>query len=98
MKFMDVKKQAIRCLNNEAYDHEVRRDLDVKNLFATGVVDKFWVAELIGKTSGSGYHCSPHHRAPEVDVHICRSWKCGGWWYVKFYFMEPDMIFISVHL
>lgn len=66
MKFTDVKQRALRCLDEDAYDHEIRRNLDVKNL--------------------------------EVDVHICRSWKSGGWWYVKFYFMEPDMIFISVHL
>ncbi|WP_455813660.1 hypothetical protein [Pseudomonas graminis] len=52
MTFTEVKKQAINCLRQDAYDHEVRRDLDVKNLFATGVVDKVWVAELIKKPVG----------------------------------------------
>lgn len=40
MGFRDVKKLAIRCLQQGAYDHEVRGNIDVKNLFATGQVDK----------------------------------------------------------
>lgn len=97
MGFRDVKKLAIRCLQQGAYDHEVRGNIDVKNLFATGQVDKNEVIELIRKTYGDAYQCRPHHQDADTDVHILQSWKSGCCWYVKFYFMEPDVIFISVH-
>ena len=35
----------------------------------------------------------PHDMVKTVDVHILR--KDG--WYIKFYFLDPKTIFISVH-
>jgi hypothetical protein len=55
------------------------------------------VIELIRKTGGDAYQCCPHHQDATTDVHILRPWKSGCYWYVKFYFIEPDIIFISVH-
>ncbi|MGO4742531.1 hypothetical protein [Serratia quinivorans] len=97
MGFRAVKKLAIRCLQQGAYDHEVRGNIDVKNLFATGQVDENRVIELIRKTTENEYQYRPHHQDAATDVHILRPWKAGCYWYVKFYFMEPDIIFISVH-
>jgi len=97
MKFRDVKNKAVQCLSTEAYDHEVRGNIDVKNLFATGQIEKQVVMELITHTRGDQYNCSPHHQDSSVDVHILRPFRWGCRWYVKFYFIEPDMIFISVH-
>ncbi len=75
MGFRDVKKLAIRSLQQGAYDHEVRGNIDVKNLFATGQVDKNEVIELIRKTSGDAYQCRPHHQDAATDVHILQPWK-----------------------
>ncbi|CAI0772705.1 hypothetical protein [Serratia quinivorans] len=97
MGFRDIKQLAIRCLQQGAYDHEIRGNIDVKNLFATGQVDENWVIDLIRKTGGDAYQCCPHHQDVTIDVHILRPWKSGCYWYVKFYFIEPDIIFISVH-
>ncbi|RLV57738.1 hypothetical protein D5018_20975 [Parashewanella curva] len=36
MGFNDVKKQVISCIREGSYDHEVRKNLDVKNLFQCG--------------------------------------------------------------
>lgn len=97
MKFRDVKSKAVHCLLEGAYDHEVRGNIDVKNLFATGQIDKHIVIELITSTRGDQYNCSPHHQDDSVDVHIMKPYRWGCSWYVKFYFIEPDIIFISVH-
>ncbi|MBP2167343.1 hypothetical protein J2125_000535 [Erwinia toletana] len=97
MGFRDVKREAIRCLLDGAYDHENRINISVKNMFATGQIDQAGVIELIRKTSGEDYLCTPHHQNADIDVHILRPWKSGCYWYVKFYFIEPDLIFISVH-
>lgn len=97
MGFKDVKQKAINCLNYGAYDHEVRVDIDIKNLFSIGLVDKDYVIALISRTSGDQYECSPHHQDASIDVHVCRPFKDGCRWYVKFYFIDPDIIFISVH-
>ncbi|MCU5772522.1 hypothetical protein N5923_16280 [Erwiniaceae bacterium BAC15a-03b] len=98
MGFRDVKREAIRCLLEGAYHHEIRVDIAVKNVFSTGLIDQAGVIELIRKTSGDEYLCTPHHQDADIDVHILRPWKAGCRWYVKFYFIQPNLIFISVHL
>lgn len=97
MGFKEIKKTAIEYLKNGAFDHEARLDISTKNLFSTGVVDTEYVISLISKTSGTQYQCSPHHQDNTTDVHICRPFKDNSYWYVKFYFIDPDIIFISVH-
>ena len=97
MKFREIKRQALYCLQQGNYDHEVRRDIDIKNVFASRRVDRYWVMDLIARTAGDNWHCTPHHQQPDIDVHLFRSWKAGQFWYVKFYFLAPDMVFISVH-
>lgn len=98
MELRDVKRQAIHCLSTGAYDHQVRGKIDVKNLFAVGQVDEDLVIELIANTHLEQYHCSPHHQDGSIDVHVLKPLRLGYQWYVKFYFIEPDIIFISVHL
>lgn len=97
MGFKDIKRIAIDCLKKGAFDHEARNDINVKNLFSTGVIDTDYVISLINKTSGKEYQSSPHHQENTIDVHILCPFKDGFYWYVKFYFIEPDIIFISVH-
>ncbi len=70
MNFSDVKRAAIKCLKEGAYDHDTRGDIDVKNLFSTGQVSEEHVIELIKKTSGDMYHCCRHHQDCDIDVHI----------------------------
>ena len=97
MGFRDVKSQVITCLENGTYDHEVREKIDVKNLFQCGQLTDNDVIELIRHTRGNEYEVSPHHQAPTIDVHVLKPFKNGKRWYIKFYFIEPDAMFISVH-
>ncbi|WP_435249065.1 hypothetical protein ACMAZD_23780 [Vibrio sp. nBUS_14] len=97
MGFNKVKKRVIECIENGDYDHEVRHNIDVKNLFQCGQLTDEFVVGLIKATRGNEYDVSPHHQAHTVDVHVFKPFKDGKQWYVKFYFVEPDVMFISVH-
>jgi len=95
--FKDIKRIAIDYLKKGAFDHEARTDINVKNLFSIGMIDTDYVISLINKTSGEEYQSSPHHQDKTIDVHIFRPFKDDFYWYIKFYIIEPDIIFISIH-
>ncbi len=91
--FKAVKSAVLASLESGEYQHEARDSIDTKNLLATGEVSAEEVARIIKRSTGAEYECSPHHRNHKVDCHII---KARGW-YVKFYFLEPETMFISVH-
>ena len=94
MGFTQVKSTVINALGTATYSHEPRAGvIDEKNKLATGEVMPEFVANLIKRSTGADYSCSPHHMAQDIEVHVIT--KNG--WYVKFYFLEPDTVFISVH-
>jgi len=92
--FRAAKQKVIKALQDGTYLHETSRSaIDVKNLLSTGVVTPNEVCDLLKRSNGNDHSSSPHHNDRSVDVHII---KREGW-YIKFYFLEPDTIFISVH-
>ncbi len=91
--FNAVRRAVLAALEAGHYQHEARDSIDVKNLLATGAVSVNEVKDVIRRSNGLNYSCSPHHRVSSVDCHLI---KAGGW-YIKFYFLDPDTIFISVH-
>lgn len=97
MAFREVKKRVIECLNNGYVLHEERNDIDVKNLLATGVVSISDVTTTIGRAKGNSYSVSSHHYDAGIDVHVIKTSYSGQNWYIKWYFTEPDCVFISVH-
>lgn len=97
MAFREVKSRVIECLVNGCVLHEERNNIDVKNLLSTGVISINEVTTIIGRASGSAYSCSPHHYDARIDVHILKTVHSGQQWYIKWYFIEPDCVFISVH-
>ncbi|ALV05410.1 hypothetical protein [Roseateles depolymerans] len=88
-----VKLAVIAALESGQYQHEARGSIEVKNLLATGDISANDVIEIIKRSSGVNYVCSPLHQDSKLDCHLIRS--CG--WYVKFYFVDPMTVFISVH-
>lgn len=97
MGFNDVKRKVLACLEKGTYDHEVRGSIDIKNLFQCGQLTDAYVLKLIKATRGNEYDVSPHHQAPSINVHVFKPSQEGKKWYIKFYFVEPDVVFISVH-
>jgi len=93
MGFKDAKRQVIAALLAGAYQHEARDDIDVKNLLATNAVAAEDIIAVLKQSRGQDHESSAHHQVPSIEVHVVRS----AGWYIKFYFLEPDTWFISVH-
>ncbi|NOQ50745.1 MAG: hypothetical protein GQ578_00790 [Desulfuromonadaceae bacterium] len=98
MGFKQAKTEVIDCLTHGRIKHEQRGNIDIKNLLAIGAVTPEQVADLIAKARGGDYRCSPHHFDRKVLVHTVKVQHMGSNWYIKWYFLEPDAIFISVHI
>jgi hypothetical protein len=58
-----------------------------------GLVTSQDVIEIVEKCNGTHHAASPLHSDPSIIVHVL---KRHGW-YIKFYVLEPDAWFISVH-
>jgi hypothetical protein len=92
--FRAAKQKVIKALQDGTYLHETSRSaIDVKNLLSTGMVTADEVCEILKRSNGNDHSSSPHHNDRSVDVHVIKRED----WYIKFYFLEPDTIFISVH-
>ena len=93
MGFKEVKRRLIAALQSGRYQYENRRDIDTKNLLAIGAICPATLCEWASACNGICHSASPHHLDARIEVHVLR--RSG--WYVKFYFVDPDTIFISVH-
>tara|TARA_R110000850_G_scaffold214249_3_gene340173 strand:- start:4574 stop:4858 length:285 start_codon:yes stop_codon:yes gene_type:complete len=93
MGFKAAKAALINALKNGNYQHAERGSIDVKNLLAIGRVTAEELIEVIKRCDGTQHSCSKHHQVKELDVHLI---KCNEW-YVRFFFITPDVWFISVH-
>ena len=91
--FIAVRQAVIAALSSGKYLSEEREDIDEKNLLAVGEVTAETLVAALKRCSGRDHACSAHHRLVNVRVHVIRA----GGWYIKFYFLEPDTWFISVH-
>ena len=93
MGWNQVKTDVLQALASGSFLHESRGAIDDKNLLAVGDVTPAEVSKIIGKCNGTHHSSSPHHQDSAIDVHVLRH----SGWYIKFYFVDPDTVFISVH-
>ncbi|MDD0974630.1 hypothetical protein [Pseudomonas fontis] len=91
--FKQARYDVMSALEAGDYQHAIRGEIDVKNQLATGEVSATEVIEIIRHCNGMHHCSSPHHNVPDIEVHVLK--RVG--WYIKFYFIEPDVWFISVH-
>ncbi len=96
--FKQAKAQLIDCLRSGRVRHEERGDIEVKNLLATGMVTPAQVESLVSRARGGDHSCSPHHFDRKILVHTIKVRHEGGSWYIKWYFLEPNAMCISVHV
>ncbi len=97
MGFSEARRKLIECLNTGHVLHEERNDIDVKNLLAIGVVSLEEAIYIVGRSRGYDYSVSPHHYDAEIDVHVIATKFSVQTWYLKWYFLGPDSVFISFH-
>ena len=97
MGFKNVKSQVLVCLAAGNVFHEQRQTIDIKNLLVTGQISEDAVSDIIANARGNEYELSKHHVDSAINVHILKTRYQGQNWYIKWYFIEPDSVFISVH-
>lgn len=97
MGFKEQKKLVIQSLSDGNYVHESRTNIDTKNLLLTGEVTEEELIKVLKKSKGTDFECSPHHTAKGIEVNIIKVTQSGIRWYIKWYIIEPDLVFISVH-
>lgn len=98
MGFKKEKEEVLKRLLSGNYLHEARSNISEKNLLQTGKISAETAAEIISKARGGDYSTSPHHFANDIEVHILQkvTYETKSW-YIKWYYLEPDLFFISVH-
>ncbi len=72
MGFKKAKFLLIQALESGNFDHEVRNDIDDKNLLSSGDVSADEVLDVVKRCNGSHHTMSPHHFIEDVEVHIFR--------------------------
>ena len=99
MGFKEARKKAIQCLLNGDFQNESNRaNADAKNLFLNGDIEVSDVIDLLKRTNGSQHTSDTHHWDSKLEIHIFRPVVATVSWYIKLYFIDPDVVFISVHL
>ncbi len=104
MGFRKIREKAIEAIRNGRVQHEARGGkLQEKNLFLAGDITQAQVIRLLTVCRGTQYTSAPHHMVPKISVHIFKpesALEVGQKrerWYIKLYFLEPDVWFISFH-
>ena len=103
MGFKEIRRQVIRSIRDGGIQHEARDEIEEKNLLLIGDVTTEQVIQLLNACRGTQYSTSTHHMVPDVEVHIFKpdakldSTCEKEHWYIKLYFLEPEIWFISVH-
>lgn len=99
MGFKEIRLKIVACLEQGRVQHETTRrgNINEKNLFLIGELSSEEVIELLYKTRGSEYMKSRHHLDKSLEVHIFKPRMDNVKWYLKCYFIEPNVWFISVH-
>lgn len=93
MSWKTKKSRVLGCLDADMVEHEARITIDEKNLLATGDVTNAEVAKLLARASGNQHSQSLHHLDKHTMVNIVKTKD----WYVKWYYIDPNIVFISVH-
>lgn len=87
----------LACIDPGFVHHEVRRQIDKKNYLFSGNASLTDIKQIISRCSGIHYSSSPNHLNEDIEVHIVKTTFGYRRWYIKWYFLEPNVVFIGVH-
>ena len=91
--FKEAKRRVIKSIIDGSIEHEMRSNIDVKNLLYSGEVTMDEIKKLISRSRGDNYESKKHHFQDDLEIHILKAKT----WYIKWYFIDPNTVFVSVH-
>lgn len=96
--FLDARSALITALQQGVEVLHEDRDDPEKNQLKRGTVTVANVVAMAKASQGPNYRCSPHHDGSGRIVHELKNirWQ-GSEWYLKWFFDDSDLWFISVH-
>lgn len=97
LEFLRLKEKAIDCLLHGAIAHFERKKTNVKNDLLTEKVSTEFVITLFEEAKIEQYERRVHYRDPQLVIHVLKPVFEGTIWYLKFFIVDPNLIFISVH-
>ena len=97
MKFAEARRKVKEKLASGDIQHEARKEIERKNKLSTGELSPDQVSKLLDRATFNNFDSGPHDNDPETTVYIFKPTVEGTKWYIKAYFIEPDVWFISVH-
>lgn len=96
--FKEIRKRITESLEAGEYQSAVRGgEIEQKNYLAVGKLTVAELTEILMACKGDEYTCSPHHQDPGLLVHVFKPVHKGRRWYIKVYFEEEQVIFLSAH-
>ena len=93
MEFEELKSISLEALDNKLYFHEPRQAIAKKNKFKSQQVDAKFIRNKINRSKEKNYKSYPDRNFKSRTLHEI---KVEGW-YLKFYFEDQSLYFISVH-
>lgn len=97
MGFNEVKAKVIACLRAGRIQHEERGAMQEKNLLAVGAITVDETIRLISRCRGTQHQAAPLTGDPSTLKHELKPEIDGEQWFIRFYFIDDDSVFISVH-
>lgn len=97
MSSQAAKRKLLEAMRAGRVAHESRGAQEEKNKLAVGDLSLQDATAMMGAARGPGEY-RPHEMVPGLMVWIVRPEISGVRWYVKFYFVEDEAIFISFHV
>lgn len=97
LEFLKLKEKAIDCLLHGAVAHFERKKADTKNDLLSDKVNTEFVIKLFEVAKLEQYEKRVHYNDPRLIIHVLKPVFEGTIWYLKFFIVDPDIIFISVH-
>ena len=93
MKFDEIRSIVINALDSGAYNHEHRQAINKKNLLAFKIVDAKFVRNKISKSNENEHRTFYDYTFKDRIIHEFIVDR----WYIKFYYENSIVTFISVH-
>lgn len=94
MQFDLFRERVLLALSEGRFQHATRKGrIETKNFLQVGKISAARVADIIRRSKPAEVRAAKHHVIDAIDIYIIIS----NGWYIKVYFLQDDLWFISVH-
>ena len=98
MKFAQARNKIKEKLASGDIQHEARKEIERKNKLSTGELSPEQVSKFLDFATPTTFDNTETHKDDsQITLYVFKPTVDGTKWYIKAYFIDPDVWFISVH-